>query len=49
VVNILGFFVAGMSGNDVIGYLMTLPGEFVTGWANVGESNSFLKKIQLVR
>ncbi len=32
VVKILGYFVSHMSGQDVVGYLMTMPGEFVAGW-----------------
>ena len=36
VTNILGFFVDHMSGNDVVGYLMSLPGEFVMGAPSVG-------------
>ena len=49
VVNILGYFVDHMQGQDVVGYLMTLPGEFVTGGPSVGGGASFLTVIQLVR
>jgi hypothetical protein len=49
VVNILGFFVVGMSGSDIPGYLMTLPGEFSVGDPTVGAGASFLKTIQLIR
>jgi Putative Flp pilus-assembly TadE/G-like len=49
VVNILGFFVEGMSGGDVIGYFMTYPGEFVLGAPNPGAGGGFLVTIQLVR
>jgi hypothetical protein len=49
VVNVLGFFVVGMSGSDITGYLMTLPGEFSVGDPTVVESASFLKTVQLVR
>jgi hypothetical protein len=49
VVNILGFFVDRISGGDVIGYLTSIPGEFVTGVPSVGGGAAFLMKIQLVR
>ena len=49
VANILGFFVDRMDGNDVIGYLMTYPGEFVLGAPAVGGGAAFLQFIQLVR
>ncbi len=49
VVNILGFFVDHMSGGDVIGYLTSYPGEFVTGVPSVGGGAAFLMNIQLVR
>ena len=50
VVNILGFFVDGMGGGgEVIGHLVSLPGEFVSGAPSVGGGASFLVKIQLVR
>jgi hypothetical protein len=50
VANILGFFVDGIGGGgDVIGHLVSLPGEFVTGAPNVGGGASFLVTIQLVR
>ena len=37
-----------MSGQDVVGYLMTLPGEFVQG-AGMPPGDSFLINIRLVR
>jgi len=50
VTNILGFFVDGMgSGGDVIGYLVSYPGEFVRGVPTVGGGAAFLMNIQLVR
>jgi hypothetical protein len=49
VANILGFFVDHMTGSDVVGYLMTLPGEFTTGWPSTGNTNGFLKRIMLVQ
>ena len=49
IVNILGFFVDRMQGNDVIGYLMRYPGTFTTGSPNVGEGSSFLTTVTLVR
>jgi hypothetical protein len=49
VANILGFFVDHMNGNDVVGYLMSYPGEFVMAAPSVGGGAAFLMKIQLVR
>jgi hypothetical protein len=49
VVNILGFFVDRMSGNDVIGYLMMYPGLFVNGSPSVTEAASFLVTVRLIR
>ena len=48
VVKILGYFVSHMSGGDVVGYLMTLPGDFVAG-AGMPPGDSFLINIRLVR
>jgi len=49
VVNILGFFVDRMEGNDVMGNLLSVPGEFVLGAPSVGGGASFLVNIRLVR
>ena len=49
VVNILGFFVDRVVGQDVIGYLVIHPGEFVVGPPNVAPAASFLMSIHLVR
>jgi hypothetical protein len=49
VVNILGFFVDRMQGQDVIGRLIMHPGEFVAGAPSVGGGAGFLQTIQLVR
>jgi hypothetical protein len=49
ITNILGFFVAGMNGNDVEGYLMTLPGEFLTGSSSVSNSAAWVRTVRLVR
>jgi hypothetical protein len=49
VVNVLGFFVQSMVGQDVYGILMTLPGAFVTGPPTVGGGAGFLQVIQLIR
>jgi Putative Flp pilus-assembly TadE/G-like len=48
VVNILGFFIDRMQGNDVIGYLTEAPG-LATGTATISPQSSFLAQIQLVR
>lgn len=49
VVNILGFFVDRMQGNDVVGYLVTKPDLKVANGGLVAAEASFLKAIQLVR
>jgi Putative Flp pilus-assembly TadE/G-like len=49
VTNILGFFVDGMSGDDVVGHLASYPGEFVLDAPSVGGGAAFLVKVQLVR
>lgn len=48
VVKILGYFVSHMSGQDVVGYLMTMPGDWVAG-AGMPPGDSFLINIRLVR
>jgi hypothetical protein len=48
VVNILGFFIERMQGNDVVGYLTTAPG-LSTGNAGIAPAASFLSTIQLIR
>ena len=49
IVNILGFFVKDMVGNDVRGVLMTAPGLFNAGGGTVAGPASFLTTIVLVR
>jgi len=49
VANILGFFVDGMNGGDVMGHLASYPGEFVLDAPSVGGGAAFLMNIQLVR
>ena len=49
VVNILGFFVVGQNGQDVIGRLAMYPGQFMLGAPQVGGGAGFLQTIQLVR
>jgi hypothetical protein len=48
VVNILGFFIDRMEGNDVVGYLTEAPG-LSTGSGSITPESSFLSQIQLVR
>lgn len=49
VTNILGFFVVGVQGNNVVGYLMKYAGvKISTGW-QIGESSAFGWTINLVR
>jgi Putative Flp pilus-assembly TadE/G-like len=48
VVNILGFFIDDIQGNDVVGYLTEAPG-LSTGNSAIAPPASFLAQIQLVR
>jgi Flp pilus assembly protein TadG len=48
IVNVLGFFIEEMDGNDVVGYLTTAPG-LVAGTAPFNANSSFLKTVLLVR
>ena len=48
VVNILGFFIDDLQGNDVVGYLTEAPG-LIVGNSTITPSSSFLSQIQLVR
>jgi hypothetical protein len=49
VVAILGFFVEGMVGKDVVGYLATKPDLKVSNGPGVNSGAAFLKTVQLVR
>ncbi len=50
IVNMLGFFVEGVSGSgDVTGVLISLPGDLVATAGKVGSGASFLKVTSLVR
>jgi len=49
IVNILGFFVEGMSGKDVVGYLATKPDLLVSNGGDVSPASAFLMAIRLVR
>jgi len=49
IVNILGFFIDRMVGNDVVGHLMTHPALFTAGPNTVSEESAFSKVILLVR
>jgi hypothetical protein len=48
VINILGFFIDDMQGNDVVGYLTEAPG-LTTGTSTINPNSSFLAQIQLIR
>ena len=48
VVNILGFFIDDMQGNNVVGYLTKAPG-LSLGNSSITAASSFLSQIQLVR
>jgi Flp pilus assembly protein TadG len=49
IVAILGFFVEGMDGNDVVGYLCTKPDLLVSNGGSVAPGAAFLTAIRLVR
>jgi Flp pilus assembly protein TadG len=49
IVNILGFFVDKMDGNDVVGYLMTMPDLLVSNGGGVANNGAFIKAVRLVR
>jgi Flp pilus assembly protein TadG len=49
IVNILGFFIDRMQGNDVVGYLTEAPGLVTGGTAPISPLASFLSQIQLIR
>jgi hypothetical protein len=49
IVNILGFFVLNMVGNDVRGILMTMPGQHTAGGGSVTLPSAFTKTITLLR
>ena len=49
VVNILGFFIDRMQGNDVVGYITEAPGTVRSATAPIDPRASFLSQIQLIR
>jgi hypothetical protein len=49
IVNILGFFIDRMQGNDVVGYFTTVPALKVGNGGNINVNNSFAKVVTLVR
>jgi Flp pilus assembly protein TadG len=49
IVNILGFFIDRMQGNDVVGYLTEAPGLQTGAAAALDPQSSFLSQIQLIR
>ena len=49
VVNILGFFIDEMDGNDVVGYLTEVPGLTVGAAPALDPRAAFLWNIQLIR
>jgi len=49
IVNILGFFIDRMQGNDVVGYLLEAPGLSTTEDVPIDPESSFLRLIQLIR
>jgi len=48
IANMMGFFVEGMSGKDVIGRLVAIPG-MTKGTSKLPTSSSFMRKVLLVR
>jgi len=49
IVNILGFFIDQMQGNDVVGYFTTVPALKFNGAGNPNVNTSFAKVVMLVR
>jgi hypothetical protein len=49
IVNILGFFLDHMQGNDVVGYFMTYPGQLDANAPTVGNQSAFTRTVVLVR
>jgi hypothetical protein len=49
IVNILGFFIDHMQGNDVVGWLTEAPGLARAATAPIQPNSSFLAEIQLIR
>jgi Flp pilus assembly protein TadG len=49
IVNILGFFIDKMQGNDVVGYITSVPGLYTSGGPVVSNTAGFAKIIMLVR
>ena len=49
IVNILGFFIDQMQGNDVVGWLTEVPGLVRAATAPIDPSASFLVQVQLIR
>lgn len=49
IVNVIGFFVKGMNGEDVEGAFTTLPGAIVAGRPHIAEISSFMKAVSLFR
>jgi Flp pilus assembly protein TadG len=49
IVNILGFFIDRMQGQDVVGYLTEMPGLVRAATAPINPNSSFLTQIQLIR
>jgi hypothetical protein len=49
IVNILGFFVDEMQGNDVVGYLMNVPGLLNANGPTINNNAGFAKVVTLVR
>jgi hypothetical protein len=49
VINILGFFIDRMQGNDVVGYLTEAPGLTTGAAPSINPMAAFLWQIQLIR
>ena len=49
IANIIGFFINSINGNEVSGYIATLPGLFDPSAGTVPAENSFIKIVQLIR
>ena len=49
IANIIGFFLNGINGGEVSGYIATLPGLFDEGKGTVAPESAFIKLVQLIR
>ena len=49
IANIIGFFINSINGNEVSGYIATIPGLFDPSAGIVPAENAFVKIVELIR